>query len=331
MLNFFMTFFLGLFTLLFVASHAYAEPLSVDIRNLSEPVLCAEKDNVNITLTSPRVRHFKIEAAHPAYINGLIKDNWDADWTNCDMTGDPVFQAEPRKITFYDSIEMWLVGYTFPSFWRPADTTVKVGNRIEKGLHMVQLWMLNKDKADEVLVFYPPDGYWRARPLPPSHLRSTAYGSSFLFGPLENAGRPVVNLKEVEFFPETKTFKLSFKDGTTGSLKLETLDENRLVLDAKLDQGVKSDGQAFAALRSMYITSFNNDAAQVAVRDPAAQGWREEALMSFGQGGSPVKATDFWAGRHHYSRHNTSSPDMLFRGFGDKPKDNKPSLSSPSP
>ncbi len=299
---------------------AFAEGLSVDVRNLSEPVLCAEKDNVNITLTSPHVRHFKIEAAHPAYINGLMRDNWDADWANCDMTGDPVFAAEPRKITFYDSIEMWLVGYTFPSFWRPADVSVKVGDRVEKGLHMVQLWVLNKDKADEVLVFYPPDGYWRARPLPPSHMRATAYGSSFLFGPVVNAGRPVVEIKDIEFIPSTKTFKMQFKDGTSGSLKLAILDENRLVLDAKMDQGVVKEGQAFAALRSMYITSFNNDVAQIAVREPhlkgqTLKGWREEPLMSFAPNGAPVQATDLWAGRHHYSRHNTSSPDMLFRQF----------------
>jgi hypothetical protein len=297
-----------------------AEPLAVEVRNLSEPVLCAEKDNVSLTLTSPHVRQFKIEAAHPAYINGLIRDNWDADWANCDMTGDPVFAAEPRKITFYDSIEMWLVGYTFPSFWRPADTTVKVGNRVEKGLHMVQLWVLNKDKADEVLVFYPPDGYWRARPLPPPHMRATAYGSSFLFGPVEQVGRPVVNIKEIEFIPATKTFRLSFKDGTTGSLALSILDDNRLILDAKMDQGVAKIGQPFAALRSMYITSFNNDVAQVALREPPQSGqkvtgWREEPLMSFAMDGKPVQATDLWAGRHHYSRHNTSSPDMLFRSF----------------
>ncbi len=72
------------------------------MKNESEPVLCAEKDNVTIKVVSPQVRRFQIEAAHPAYIAGLMRDNWDADWTNCDMKGDPSFAppTPPRRITF---------------------------------------------------------------------------------------------------------------------------------------------------------------------------------------------------------------------------------------
>ncbi|MGL4975615.1 MAG: hypothetical protein ACRC56_09985, partial [Bosea sp. (in: a-proteobacteria)] len=232
---------------------ALSQTIPVEVRNESEPVLCAEKDNVTIKLASPEVRRFRIEAAHPAYISGLVKDNWEADWTACDMTGDPVFAAPvpPRRITFYESIEYWLVGYTFPTFWRPADTTFRVGDRVEKGLHLVQLWRLGKDKSYEVLVVYPQDGYWRARPMPPAHLGFSAYGSSFLFGPITDEGRPVVNIREIAFDPKTLTFDMAFKDGSNGSLKLETIDENRMVLDAVLDKPV-GGGKAFAALRSMY-------------------------------------------------------------------------------
>jgi hypothetical protein len=295
---------------------ASLDAVPVEVENRSEPVLCAEKDNVTIALTSPRVRGFKIEAAHPAYINGLIKDNWEADWTACNMAGDPAFASPtpPRRVTFWESIDFWLVGYTFPTFWRPADTTFKVGDRVEKGLHLVQLWMLGKDKSYEVLVVYPQDGYWRARPLPPAHLGFSSYGSSFLFGPIEQDGRPVVNIKEIEYLPASKTFKLTFKDGSSGTLALESIDENRMVLDAKLDKPVAGN-KPFAALRSMYITEFNNDVARIAVREPDAKGWREEPLMTFGK----ARATDVWTGRTAYSRHNTSSPDMVFRGFAEKP------------
>ncbi len=291
---------------------ATLDGVAVDVSNASEPVLCAEKDNVTLNFASPEVRRFKIEAAHPAYIAGLLKDNWDADWTACDLSGDPSFAppAPPRRVTFYESIDYWLVGYTFPSFWRPADTTVRVGDRVEKGLHLVQLWRLGKDKSDEILVVYPQDGYWRARPLPPDHLRQTAYGSSFLFGPIEKEGRPVVNIKEIVFDPKTLTFNLAFKDGSNGSIRLESVDENRMVLDAVLDKPV-SGGKAFAAMRSMYITEFNNDVARIALREPGANSWREETIMGFGK----AKATDIWAGRTTHSRHNTSSPDMVFRGF----------------
>lgn len=292
-----------------------ASDVAVEVRNESEPVLCAEKDNVTIKALSPEVRRFQIEAAHPAYIAGLIRDNWDADWANCDMKGDPSFAAPtpPRRITFWETTEYWLVGYTFPTFWRPADTTFKVGERVEKGLHLVQLWKLGKDKSYEVLVVYPQDGYWRARPMPPQHLGFSSYGSSFLFGPIEQDGRPVVNIREIDFDPATLTFKLNFKDGTSGSLKLDSVDENRMVLDAVLDQPVKD--KAFLALRSMYVTEFNNDVARIAVREPGAKGWREEALMPFTGG----KATDIWMGRTTHSRHNTSSPDMVFRNFSKDP------------
>lgn len=293
-----------------------AGDIAVEVNNESEPVLCAEKDNVTIKAISPEVRRFQIEAAHPAYIAGLVRDNWDADWANCDMKGDPSFAppTPPRRITFWETIEYWLVGYTFPTFWRPADTTFRVGDRVEKGLHLVQLWKLGKDKSYEVLVVYPQDGYWRARPLPPEHLGFSSYGSSFLFGPIEQDGRPVVNIKEVEFDPKTLTFKLNFKDGSAGSLRLDSVDENRMVLDAVLDKPV-TGGRAFVALRSMYVTEFNNDVARIALREPGTKGWREEALMSYPGG----KATDIWMGRTTHSRHNTSSPDMVFRRFSADP------------
>jgi len=277
-----------------------AGELAVELKNESEPVLRAEKD-----------------AAHPAYIAGLLRDNWDADWTACDMTGDPVFKAPvpPQRVTFYESIEYWLVGYTFPSFWRPAEATFRVGDRVEKGLHLVQLWKLGKTGSYEVMVVYPQDGYWRVRPLPPPQLSAAAYGSSFLFGPIEqDAGRPVVNIREIVFDPATVSFTLNFRDGSAGTLKLGTLDENHIVLDAVLDRPVVG-GKAFAALRSMYVTEFNNDVARIALREPGAKGWREEPLMPFAGG----RATDVWMGRTTHSRHNTSSPDMVFRGFSKDP------------
>lgn len=309
---------IALLVLACAGSPAFAAgDVAVEVRNESEPVLCAEKDNVTIKAISPEVRRFQIEAAHPAYIAGLLRDNWDADWTACDMTGDPAFKAPvpPRRVTFYESIEYWLVGYTFPTFWRPADTTFKVGDRVEKGLHLVQLWKLGKTGSYEVLVVYPQDGYWRTRPLPPQQLSATAYGSSFLVGPIEqDGGRPVVNIKEVEFDPATLSFKLNFKDGSAGTLKLDSVDENRMVLDAVLDKPV-TGGKAFVALRSMYVTEFNNDVARIALREPGAKGWREELLMPFSGG----KATDIWMGRTTHSRHNTSSPDMVFRNFSKDP------------
>jgi hypothetical protein len=47
------------------ANAASLDGLAVDVKNESEPVLCAEKDNVAIAFTNENVRSFRIEAAHP--------------------------------------------------------------------------------------------------------------------------------------------------------------------------------------------------------------------------------------------------------------------------
>ena len=108
----------------------------------------------------------------------------------------------PRRTTLYEEIELWVVGLTFPTFWRPATATVRIGDRVEKGLHLLQVWMIRPMGGEEVLVLYPQDGYWRLRPLAPAGMAPTAFGSSFLVGPVEVEGRPIVRIKEVAFDPQ---------------------------------------------------------------------------------------------------------------------------------
>ena len=49
--------------------------------------------------------------------------------------------------------------------------------------------------------------------------------------------------------------------------------------------------------------------------EKGAKGWREEPVMAF----KKAAATDIWLGRTAPSRHNTSSPDMVFGGFAAAP------------
>ena len=293
------------------ATSTIAQTLAVDVTNASEPVLCAEKDNVTINLTSRDVRSFRIEAAHPAYIGSLQRDSFEADWTGCTAPGDPTpgTPQPPRRTTLYEQIDFWVVGLTLPTFWRPSTTTVRIGNRVEKGIHLLQVWMIRPMGGEEVLVLYPQDGYWRLRPLAPAGLAPTAFGSSFLIGPVEVEGRPIVKIREVAFDPAAHTFTLAFERGGAATVKMSTTDQNRNALDVSFDRPV--DGRPFAALRSMYITDFNNDVARIAVREKDAKGWREEPILAFKR----ALATDIWAGRVSPSRHNTSSPDMVFNGF----------------
>lgn len=301
----------GLLALLAAGAAAPAEDkLAVDVINASEPTLCAEKDNVYLQLQSGEARRFTVEAVHPAYAGTIRIDRWAPDFTNCDMSSDPTFKFQKRRVTIYETEEMWLVGLTFESFWRPNQVPVRVGNRAETGFHLLQLWTWKDGRADEVLVLYPADGYWRARPTPPPNLRWSAYGSSFLIGPVETSGRPIVDIRDVSFDPATRTFTTNFVRGGSATLRVDKLDAERIVLDVNLSAPVTGD-RPFAALRSMFVSEGNSDVAQIGWRGKGAPAWSEAPVMSF----SSASAIELWAGRLVPSRHNTSAPDMVFRDF----------------
>ncbi len=310
------------------AAHAASlDGLAVEVKNESEAVLCAEKDNVSLSFANKDVRSFRIEAAHPVYLSVGMRDNFEADWTACDLAPEPGYKAPapPRKITLLDGNDMWVIGYTFGTFWRPANATVRIGDRVEKGIHMLQVWMLRTDGSEEVLVLYPQDGYWRPRPMTPKGFRNTAYGSSFLIGPVEFEGRPVVNIKEVVFDPKSRSFKLDFAKGGSATVGMVQVDTNKMALDIAFDRAI--DGNPFAMMRSMYITEFNNDVSRIAVREKGAKAWREDNIMTFGG----AVATDIWAGRLSPSQHNTTSPDMVFNSFSDGPMPKRPKSEPPPP
>jgi hypothetical protein len=313
-----------------LARAASLDGLAVEVVNESEPVLCAEKDNVSLKFTGKDVRSFRIEAAHPVYLSVGMRDNFEADWTACDMVADPAYRAPnpPSKMTLYEEPDIWLIGYTFDSFWRPATATVRIGDKTFESIHMLQLWVLRTDGAEEVLVLYPQDGYWRPRPMSPKGFRNTAYGSSFLVGPVEFDGRPIVKIKDVLFDPASRSFKVEFENGGHSVVQVVEIDTNRMALNVVFDKPI--EGGPFAMMRSMYITEFNNDVARIAVREKGAVSWREDNIMKFDK----AVATDIWAGRLGPSQHNTTSPDMVFNSFSDgaapkRPKSEPPPKTKP--
>ena len=286
-----------------------ADDLAVDVINASTPTRCAEKDNVTLNLVSPAVRRFTVEAEHPAYIGTIKNDRAAPDFAHCDFAAAALAPAASRRVTVYETEDWQLVGHKLPNFWRPSAVTVRVGDRVETGIHLLQLWTRFEERAEEVLVLYPPDGYWRARPLPPSHMRWSAYGSSFLLGPIENEARPLVDIREVIFDPESRTFRLSFARGGAGTVRLRTLDQERIVLDVGLDPVAAE--RPFAALRSMFVSDTDADVALVGWRTKGSEEWQRAPVMDFKR----ASAAEIWAGRTVPSRHNVSAPDMVFRDF----------------
>jgi hypothetical protein len=297
-----------------VANAATLDGLAVDVTNTSEPVLCAEKDNIAINFASSEVRSFRIEAAHPAYIGHMRQDSWEPDWTACEDISEATSNAtQPVMQTLFENDRIRVTGLTFTTFWRPMKTSLTVKGKTQRNIHLMQVLMRRNGKWEEVIAFYPGDGYWRVHPLAPEHLGWVSYGSSFLVGPVEIDQRPVVNIIEAVFDPDTMTFSLSFTKGGKGTVVVKDLTDERMALDVTFDQAVS--GTPFAALRSMYVTEFNADVARVAAREEGARSWREEMIMGF----KGARATDVWLGRLIPSRHNTSAPDMVFKEFRAQP------------
>jgi len=285
---------------------------AVNVVNHSTPELCAERDNVELDLVAPDVRHMEVQATHPAYIGMIQTDRWAPDFSACNIPHGE--GALPRK-TFFETPTLWLTGLTDPDFWRPANVPIRVGDHVEPGFNYIQLWMLYHERAEEVLVLYPSDGNWRIRPLPFGDMRWTAYGSSFQLGPLEmrdgpGGARPVVAIKDILFDPAKKAFTLNFKRGGSAIVTIKQIDQDHIALAVDYAGDLPKD-LPFAALRSMYSNEANSDVARVAWREKDGKGWQESPILAF----PGAKVTELWAGRTAPSRHNLSAPDMVFSHF----------------
>jgi hypothetical protein len=288
-----------------------SEPLAVEVTNASTPMSCAEADNVIINFASADVRSFRIGAVPPAYIGSVGADSRTANWADCEIIphGAEVPRPTERRVTFYESPFMWVTGYEVSDYWIRRDVPVRIGDRVEHNLTMLQLWVFVQGKAEQVLVLYPTTGYWRIHPLPPPNLAWTSYGSSFVVGPIEARESPMVDLKEISFHPESRTFRLAFADGGVGTVRVSEINDEQIVLDVGFDRAIKD--KPFATLSSMYITEFNSDVARIALQRPDEKTWLEAPIMAF----SATRATKAWMGRVSPSRHNNSAPDMVFSGF----------------
>src|SRR3546814_17138899 len=96
---------------------------------------------------------------------------------------------------------------------------------------------LNGD-PEEFLVTYPSDGYWRTKPLPPAGRKETAYGTSFLVGPLREAGRPIAEIARLAIDPVARRYRIDFVDGTVGRLSVAAISRSRAELRVQHDPPV---------------------------------------------------------------------------------------------
>lgn len=282
----------------------------VEIAGASRRTACAEEDNVTIEIRGSGITRFTITALPPPYLDAVTADSTAPDFSGCQISGAADHRFAPRTLRLLDTPALRLVGHTFARFWRSAQVPFVVGAAEETGLHLVQVLVPWRGEWREILVLYPADGYWRAKPLPPPHLSDTAYGSSFLLGPVEDGGRPLVALGRVAFEPEQRRFHLTFARGGAATLQVAEASAARLALDVRLQPALAAE-QPFAALRSMYVAETVADAAVVAWQPAVGAPWQTRPILEL----TRERAAAVRFGRDAISRHNTSAPDLRFGPF----------------
>jgi hypothetical protein len=294
-----------------------AEPISVDLHNKSYVTKCAEEDNVYYTLTSPKVARFTVTAETPAYVDTIVRDRRAPDFSGCSFGhsggADGASHYTPPTAVLWEDDEYVLKGVVYPDFWRPTVVPVTVGKLTQNFLHLVQLWRKTPAGPIEFLVFYPQDGYWRLKALPPLRMREVAYGSSFLFGPVEESTRPFVAYKTVAFDPEKLAFTIEFAKGGKAEVALKEIATGRASVEVAF-AGVDTASLPFAALRSMYVAPGNADTAETVVRATPGATATSTVVVDWKDG----KAADVAFRRSVPSTHNTSAPDVGFGDFRDR-------------
>lgn len=308
---------LYLLTLAAVVSQGIAAPASVTVSNHSGTTTCAEEDNVSLHLQAPGITRLRIEALPPVYLDRIERDATAPDFSGCRFDGgthptDPAYRFRERRVVLHDGPQWRIVGLTLPTFWRPQQVPVRIGQRTVRGIHLLQVFAKTHDTPQprEVLVLYPADGYWRIKPVPASRFGDGVYGSSFLLGPVVDEGRPVVNIASIRIETHPLVLHLRFAGGGRARAAVAEASRTRTALDVSLAPATK--GRApFATLRSMHVAPDNADVSEIS--------WRLDAnaplLVQPVDAVRRIEATDVRFGRSIPSRHNTSAPDIRFYDF----------------
>lgn len=291
-------------------------PASVIVENHSVPTRCAEEDNVYYTFKAapggPAIGGFRLEATGVPYLP-VLRDSTLPDFTDCGFGQDWALDTHPYippTATLFEDDQYILKGIVYPDFWRPTVVPVTVGKLTQNFLHLVQLWKKTATGPVEFVVFYPQDGYWRLKTLPPVEMREVAYGSSFLLGPIETSTRPFVAYESVSFDPKTLSFSIEFARGGKATVAITDIRTNHASLDVTFNGAVDA-GQGLAGLRSMYVTPSRADAAETRWQTSETASTQTSDIVAF----KSAAATAVTFGRSVPSTHNTSAPDIGFNHF----------------
>jgi hypothetical protein len=250
----------------------------------------------------------------PPYQNTIVQDIRQVVYTHCLHTPPPapVTVYTPPDMILYQDEEIMLEGQIDPRFWRPHKASVCVDQIDRPFLDIVRLLKKTQSGPVQIVVFYPQDGYWRLKGLPPRHFSNTSFGSSFLLGPIDGIEtRPYVDYKRITFDWKTLTFTVEPSRGGKILVQLTGLgDEGTSEVAVTFDPPLPK-GTIFSSIRSMYVAPGNHDTEHVTTRSaPGAEPVRTP-VMAYTSG----QVNDITFGRTELSRHNVSAPDIRFFGF----------------
>ena len=326
---------LRLFTILaclLPAASSFAQSQTVTVINASVETKCAEEDNVYIKLQSPDVTKFTFDAVQPVYASKVRFNRRAPDFTNCtfgplmdakkvkDQANNPVAVAappapfKPASQVLYEDADIIINGIRYPDFWRKTPVPLSINGKPQENWHLLQVFT-KRSKLDgkpfEYLVLYPQDGYWRSRMMPVKGRGENVYGASFLIGPVDEIERPFVEISSINIDPKARRFDLVFAKGGKGRLEFGEPTPISLSVNVELERSANTLNQPFAAVRSMFVSENNADSARLMVRATPSSDWKGDLL-------SVVKehlAAEVKIDRVVPSKHNTLSPDFVFKNF----------------
>jgi hypothetical protein len=314
------------------ADLCFAETQTVTVINATVPTKCAEEDNVYIKLQSPDVTKFTFDAVQPIYAAKVRFNRRAPDFTNC--TFGPLVDAQkakaqvkapapvaappapfkPASQVLYEDADIIINGIRYPDFWRKSPVPLTVAGIRQANWHLLQVFTKGsklRGKPFEYLVLYPQDGYWRSRMMPVKGRGENVYGASFLIGPVDEIERPFVEIASINIDPKARRFDVVFAKGGKGKLEFGEPTPTSFSVNVELERSANTLNLPFAAVRSMFVSESNADSARLMVRATPSSDWKGDLLSV----AKESQAAEVKIDRVVPSKHNTLSPDFVFKNF----------------
>ena len=274
------------------------------IRNNSYQTLCAEEDNIDISLYYPNAYAYKITATHPAYIPTTVIDQGE-NWTNCNFANiirDKKVSTETIK-KIYDDGDVVIETVNLDSWWRTGESmTVSIeGGNSEHNVTYFRIYKLIEQTNwdyPQVFVLYE-DGNCRIIPQPPLDLNEVKFGSSVIIGASENLERPFADIDLVDIDPSNLSMIITYGDGTTANVAFQVNRSQNIVYVSNVKYDTTN--YPFARFRSMWVQDGNADVDSIRTQD---------GVFSIMNGWTELEGNWWQFYRITPSIHNTYSPDI---------------------